>query len=70
MILDVFTNEYSTLSIDKVMERVSKESPQALLGLAKAVLPKDINIEVEEVKHVPIIIPALQHLDNSSNSTN
>jgi len=59
MILEVLTNPFSELNIIKVMEKVKREKPEKIMDMARAVLPKDINIEVEEKRFAPVIIPAL-----------
>lgn len=59
MILDLLTNDFSDLNIQRVMEKVNKQKPEQILGLVKAVLPKDVNMEVEHKKTAPIVIPGL-----------
>lgn len=67
IILDCFTNPLSDVHAEKVISKVSKEKPEALLGLMKSVIPKDVNVQVEEKRTVPVIIPALNRGANNGN---
>ena len=67
MILETLTNEFSPVNINNVIKRVAKEKPEQILQLAKAVIPKDINVEVEEKRTAPIIIPALNRGSQNPN---